>query len=620
MEVSVNEVFRALASPLRLKVLRTLYNERKRASEIAHLLGASSEQLMYHLKQLKKAGLVEQIDEFYTLTDLGRRVYDLAAELEVSLKLAEHEPLILDGKGSSVPLRLYLQALHFGVYGSSAHSRIVSRLESYVEEIFGMGASIVPEVLALLILLSQLFKEGVIDAGRIEEVLVRRLRSRCKSSRALELLSSTRLYDFVVLKLASVHINPDSGLSLIYVPAQHIEYLRTLLRSDILMDEVMLGISDSGQRASEALNTLLAISRFLRTSIALHAEVLEGLIPELEKILEGSVHTHPLLVIRVRGSNELTTTALRFLTRAINRGVPVLFSFQELVPSAGMLAIEVGEDITVHLGACTVLVPGLVAKSRTLGREPGDLLRGLAPGILDLFKLSKRRASLWVSLVTAGSTGVSLNAHISLAGVEDAYVAVHKIRRKDEQFYAHQLVEWAQDILGKLEELTREELAREEVHASYTFFSPRETIAPEKSAGRWGVNNISPFILAKRSFEEIIALESSLHMAVNPAPSILEVRLREVSAVQLELTLRSLEKLGVKLFTVTKTNLAYCTDCGEIFGRELPRCPRCQSVKTDHLIRADLVYAPSADLLPGYFEEAEARCSADRYFASEIGS
>ena len=617
VELSADKIFRALASPVRLRVLRALYSGSKRLSEVANLLGVSPEQLMYHLKQLKNAQLVSQVNEFYTLTDLGRRVYSLVVELEVSLRLAEHEPLVFNGKGAPIPLRLYLQALAFWIYGVDTRSRRGIRIENLLEEVSSLRSDAAPELSMLLLSLSQLIRERKTDVGRVEEVISRRYGVREKSSRALEILSETRLYDFVLLKLASAFMNPDNGVSLVYVPTPQLEHLRTLLRGETLPSEIVIRIPGDEQSAPETLGLLAVISRFLRTSIVLHAEALDDILPELERILEETVRTYPLLIIHAKSSNEFSTTTCRYLTQMINRGVPVLFSFQELVPSAGMFALEIGEDAALHLGSCTVLGPELASKSRILGKELSDLLEGLAPGIIDLFKILKRKASLWSNLIGMTSTETKIVAQITLAGAEVAYTMLSGSEEKDKHLYDYQLVERSGSLLAELKAFTEEKLAEEGVRALYTFFSPRETITLEKGAGRWVVNNISPFTLVGRSFEETLALESRLHTLVQPAPSILEIRFRELSAVQLEHTLRSLEKLGVRLFTVTKTGITYCEECGNIFGGKLPRCPRCQSVRLTPLVRVDLSYTPSTELLPGYAEEAEARGSAEHYFTHE---
>ncbi len=610
-----DEVFRALASPVRLGVLRVLYSERRRLSEIANLLGVSPEQLMYHLKQLKKAQLVSQVNEFYTLTDLGRRVYSLVAELEASLKLAEREPLVLDGKGAPLPLRSYLQALASWISDVETRPRRGGGLEGILEDISSLSGDAIPESLVLLISLSRLIKERKTEVSRVEEVMRKRAGACENSSRALELLGGTRLYDFVLLRLASTYVNPDNGVSLVHVPASRLDHLRALLRGETLPSEITLEIPDGKGGAPEALSLLAAVSRFLKTSIVLHAENLDYVIPEIERFLGEVTRTHPLLIILAKSGDEYTTTAFRSLAQMINRGVPVLFGFQELAPSAGMLALEAGESTAIHLGACTVLGPELAAKSRILEREPGDLLKGLAPGIVDLFKLLRRKASLWGNLVKTGSAETRVVAQIAFAGAEVAYTMLNKGEKMDKHIYAHRLVEWTRGLLAELRECTEEKLAEGGIRTLYTFFSPKETITLEKSTGRWAVNNISPFILAGRSFEEALALESRLHMLVKPAPSILEVRLREVSAVQLEHALRLVEKLGVKLFTITKTGIAYCEECGNIFGGGLPRCPRCQSLRLSPLVRVDLSYVPSSELLPGYAEEAEARGSAEHYLS-----
>jgi len=73
------ESFRALASDVRVEVLKRLDARRETVTDLSNLLALSKPTLLEHLEKLQKAGLVKRIDEgrkwiYYELTDKGRKI------------------------------------------------------------------------------------------------------------------------------------------------------------------------------------------------------------------------------------------------------------------------------------------------------------------------------------------------------------------------------------------------------------------------------------------------------------------------------------------------------------------------------------------------------------------
>ena len=73
------ESFRALASDVRVDVLKRLDARRETVTDLSNLLALSKPTLLEHLEKLQSAGLVKRIDEgrkwiYYELTDKGRKI------------------------------------------------------------------------------------------------------------------------------------------------------------------------------------------------------------------------------------------------------------------------------------------------------------------------------------------------------------------------------------------------------------------------------------------------------------------------------------------------------------------------------------------------------------------
>jgi len=73
------ESFKALASDVRVGILKTLDGRRQTVTDLSNLMGLSKPTLLEHLEKLQSAGLVKRIDEgrkwiYYELSDKGRKI------------------------------------------------------------------------------------------------------------------------------------------------------------------------------------------------------------------------------------------------------------------------------------------------------------------------------------------------------------------------------------------------------------------------------------------------------------------------------------------------------------------------------------------------------------------
>ena len=71
--------FKALASDVRVGILKVLDERRQTVTDLSNLMGLSKPTLLEHLEKLQNAGLVKRIDEgrkwiYYELTDKGKKI------------------------------------------------------------------------------------------------------------------------------------------------------------------------------------------------------------------------------------------------------------------------------------------------------------------------------------------------------------------------------------------------------------------------------------------------------------------------------------------------------------------------------------------------------------------
>ena len=73
------ESFKALASEVRVEILKRLDERRQTVTDLSNLLALSKPTLLEHLEKLQAAGLVKRVDEgrkwiYYELSEKGRRI------------------------------------------------------------------------------------------------------------------------------------------------------------------------------------------------------------------------------------------------------------------------------------------------------------------------------------------------------------------------------------------------------------------------------------------------------------------------------------------------------------------------------------------------------------------
>src|SRR6266550_7452630 len=95
------ESFRALASDVRVEILKRLDSRRETVTDLSNLLQLSKPTLLEHLEKLQTAGLVKRIDEgrkwiYYELTDKGRKILH-PEKVAITLALASAIVLALIG-------------------------------------------------------------------------------------------------------------------------------------------------------------------------------------------------------------------------------------------------------------------------------------------------------------------------------------------------------------------------------------------------------------------------------------------------------------------------------------------------------------------------------------------
>jgi DNA-binding transcriptional ArsR family regulator len=96
------ESFRALASDVRIGILKRLDARRETVTDLSNLLALSKPTLLEHLEKLQSAGLVKRIDEgrkwiYYELSDKGRKI--LHPE-RVAITLALASAIVLGAIGA----------------------------------------------------------------------------------------------------------------------------------------------------------------------------------------------------------------------------------------------------------------------------------------------------------------------------------------------------------------------------------------------------------------------------------------------------------------------------------------------------------------------------------------
>jgi len=103
------ESFKALASEVRVEILKRLDERRETVTDLSGLLGLSKPTLLEHLEKLQSAGLVKRVDEgrkwiYYELSSKGRK---LLHPERVAIVLALSSAVVLAAIGAFLLLASY---------------------------------------------------------------------------------------------------------------------------------------------------------------------------------------------------------------------------------------------------------------------------------------------------------------------------------------------------------------------------------------------------------------------------------------------------------------------------------------------------------------------------------
>ena len=140
------ESFKALASDVRVGILKRLDVRRETVTDLSNLIALSKPTLLEHLEKLQTAGLVKRIDEgrkwiYYELSDKGRKI--LHPE-RVAITLALSAAVVLAAIGA-VYVILTASAL-LGSYGSFRNDTATPAASQTA--VGGVGLVILPFVLS----------------------------------------------------------------------------------------------------------------------------------------------------------------------------------------------------------------------------------------------------------------------------------------------------------------------------------------------------------------------------------------------------------------------------------------------------------------------------------------
>lgn len=574
-------------------MLKALSSGGKKLSTIAQELGTSPEQLAYHLRQLREAGLVTQANDLYMLSPIGHKALNLILELESDFLVEENEALVIDGLGTLQPLKVYLDKLaaeFCPLKEPGARSKRVKILARTLEDLSQLGNPI-PAQLAATVLSAHALREGCLPTGEGAAKHASGVELDA-SLNAIHLLSESGLLDFASLRLVNLFALPSTGVLAAYVPSLDHKFLSEIIIGSLPLREVVVRVAGAPSR--ETLEALLALSRYLSVSLVVDTETFS------EMFREGRFRQRTLrnlmLAFHLQRAADLEGDGAQYIAQALSRGTAAIFSFQNLIPSSQMLTVNTTGDVQVHLGACAVSIYQVIRRAGRLGKDPWELLEKVISKVGALFlRLRKVASASLAPLAESLPEKPIFRSQISLVDVEEGFLGSEfSTGSTKPDVYAYQLVEWARDLVELLSRKMQQLV--DEISVDITFYAPPEAANPKFFGVEDGrSNSLSPF-KEGRSFEELLSLESLASLRIGSTLSVMDVRASSITAVQLRRTAELIENSGVKLFTVTVTDLKYCRTCGNIFGKAALRCPRCQSVRVEPLVRKALLYAPESSV------------------------
>jgi DNA-binding transcriptional ArsR family regulator/predicted Zn-ribbon and HTH transcriptional regulator len=597
---SIAGILKALSNEVRLRILFVLRDQKHmRFSDLAEKLDITPEKLAFHLKQLSKAGLIHSSNEYYCLTHLGEKVLANIDELLVKSKEPEYRSVLLEN-GIVIPLETYMEYLLENVCrpGIKRDTKRKVLLDTYALLDEKLGSTLVPENIVKLFLLEKCMTSNCLRENIDIHLLIGNEESFPGNSVDTNLLAEVGLLEPLASGIALFDVNWVTGIQAIYLPISSTESLRKLVKLSKKVRGVIVRLDDNVNSDSMRILEVLASITKLTLSITLSGEPSRVLI---ELLRLGQLPPNNFLVsVYVNNHDSVCQEDLKNITRLINLGVPLVFTFEDKV-LAGDFFLVPNMDIPLALaGSISILLPTLY-RSKDTNIDPLDILLDVYRSSARLFENLQRRGAGVVRLIGEVLKDTPSYAfQFSYPGYEPTLLQSQPayIESWGTPSYLERLLVSARGFIEEVTKLSKE-YSQDTLNV---YFSPNKNIHIVARAWRTMypeyVNNFSPFIYSdnlKRSIANNLRLEGELH-ASRGLVSVPEIVVKSITPADLYLALKQLYRVGLRGFTVTRANLYMCLNCGEVSQVKTSQCPRCYSNNMEELKRLILYYDPQKTL------------------------
>ncbi len=602
-----------MSNPVRIEILRLLRESPKRYSEIAESVGISQAGLAHHIKKLESKGLIEHRGEVYGITQLGENVLTVLDDIKIA---AAGELSVITRWGHSLPLKHYVETFLrlYGVVtsGRCSQKKILSMLADELQaEGYSSGYVLQQFVDSFL---HWILVKNHCDYEKKAQSQFTMENYEAINPHALDVLAKTGLLDLLASNLIVFNAGWTSGASALYIPYLSLPLLRRVLKGREAFPEIVVSARPGpSSDAEKALSMLFLADAVMPVTYLLDASENEDFLQRfLSEMVAHLPYSRSMVV--VYNWERIRDEIMPLLTKLVNNAVPLVFTSSDVFPSLRSLAFPHGEAPTIHLGAATFLMP--IVLNQTSIHDTSEFIGETVQRLEKLVQYLKRQSTeVTRTLELENTPPVDYVFQISLAGFEGGIILKTPSLREllsETSNYKRIIIRKVLDeyfTVSKIQELAG-------VRVIDTFYTPNSNlsmlVALRFKQLHLDVNPLSPFSFNSRvrSIEDLLELESGIQAVLGGIASILELRVRGLTAVQLKEIVSRMQKAGVKQFTVTVVGLHTCNVCGNIMHAKVSRCPKCYSRELSELSRYGLAYVRRDSLDPWAIEEVENRVVA----------
>jgi len=603
----VSRILDALASPVRVEILKLLERSPMRYNDIARSVGATPAGLAYHMKKLEQERLIEHNGDVYEITPLGKSALSIIGNIEIA---AASDVSVLVRQGYALPLRHYVESFlgSRGVVASGSCSQ-QKILRTLIEELEAAGYA------------SGFIPQSVVDAS-LYWILAR---NRCMGeaarslsptgreggaySQSLEVLAESGLLEIVASNLLLLNVNWASGVASLYLPSPSLSTLKLVLKRRELFPEVVVDFASSvNSDAEKVIDILLVSDSVLPVTYLVDASGDEKLLHGLLERMAGDLPLANSLLV-VYNWEKIGDDALQMVAKLVNNGVPVVFTSGSVFPSQLLYAFTRSESPILHLGTATFPMPFVLSKAYRSTDFLIETERQLEKIVQHLRRQSAGAARV---LESGGHQHVEHLFHVSLAGFEGGLLRQVPVPREllsEPDRYKRIITE---RIMREYYSVSEHKMLADTSVVS-TLYTPSSfltmLVALYLNPLHLHVNPLGPLSLNRdlRTKQELLELEAGIQGLLGSKASILEIRVSKIATMQLKELLTALHSKGIQQFTITILGLHVCNVCGNVLQVKVSRCPKCYSPDISGLARPGLRYLRRDELDAWTLEELDQR-------------